>query len=98
MDQYIALVESLLEPYFVATSDETRRKRKLDMKKVIEAAVEHGMMVIGLSHDRIEYRWGERSDRDVVVNPGVYMLDFERPKLRLCKEIVGPAKYWIGWG
>jgi hypothetical protein len=71
-DEYFNFFESLLEPYFTSNSQESIVQRKLEFEEVLEAAIQHGMKVVGLPDRSVEYRWGMRSDRAISINPAMY--------------------------
>jgi hypothetical protein len=77
-DRVFDLFESLFEPYYFSDSPESVVQRKRDFNKVLEAAIQHGMKVIGLSHSMIEYRWEVRSDKGIMLAPALHAKSTER--------------------
>jgi len=63
-------------------SPEDVSQHRLELEGVLNAAIEHGMKVLGQANDKTEYRWGMRDNNTLMIRPALHALEYEDEKLK----------------
>lgn len=79
--QYIALFETLLEPHFNTKSPMEVTQRRLELRNILDLAIELGIKALGLAHDITEYRWGPRDNNMIMLIPAFHFLVYKDQEL-----------------
>lgn len=81
-ERFVTFVEELLQPYRNEETIEDKEQRLKKFDDLLNAAIQHGMHVIGYPYDygTIEYQWGEREDGGMIRNPALCSLLYKDGK------------------
>ncbi|CZR59488.1 uncharacterized protein PAC_09380 [Phialocephala subalpina] len=89
--RFIALFESLFDPYYTMKSPADVAQHRLELRDVLDAAIQHGMKAVGQAFDKTEYRWGTRDDVALMISPALHALVYEDEKLKYDVEDISSS-------
>ncbi|PVH80820.1 hypothetical protein DL98DRAFT_626893 [Cadophora sp. DSE1049] len=87
-DPYIDFFDSLFEPYFKGDGSEAKFDRRSDLRRILDAAADHGMKAIGCPYHEFQYEWGERDVHNILLYPELSASVYENGRIVRITEVV----------